>query len=155
MLAYVFWHWPRPAVQKADYEKALVHFYEALGTVKPSGFIDCFGQTRFISLEGYSLQRLRGLVSDRRLPFVRNPNESAVSETISVFHLVPETFGNILPRLEFYLQHSGQFGPLAETIEHGTRCGVLRTQHRKNSPTEKLQYHNNRNSKTVTRAATK
>lgn len=43
MLAYVFWHRPRGDVEKADYERVLMDFYEALRTVKPHGFVDCFG----------------------------------------------------------------------------------------------------------------
>ena len=43
MLAYVFWHWPQPEVRRPDYEKALVDFYNALRTVRPRGFVDCFG----------------------------------------------------------------------------------------------------------------
>ena len=43
MLAYVFWHWPQPEVKRPDYEKALVDFFNALRTVRPHGFLDCFG----------------------------------------------------------------------------------------------------------------
>jgi hypothetical protein len=43
LLAYVFWHWLRFEVHRADYEKALVDFYKAVRAVKPRGFVDCFG----------------------------------------------------------------------------------------------------------------
>lgn len=38
MLAYVFWHWPRPGVDRSAYEQDLREFHRALATEKPSGF---------------------------------------------------------------------------------------------------------------------
>ncbi len=38
MLAYVFWHWRYPTVEKTDYQKRIINFQETLGTHKPSGF---------------------------------------------------------------------------------------------------------------------
>ena len=38
MLAYVFWHWRYPTVEKTDYQKRIIDFQETLGTHKPGGF---------------------------------------------------------------------------------------------------------------------
>ena len=38
MLAYVFWHWPYPHVDKASYQQHLVDFHDALRAQKPAGF---------------------------------------------------------------------------------------------------------------------
>ena len=38
MLAYVFWHWPRPEVAPDDYESVQRRFHTALATVPPPGF---------------------------------------------------------------------------------------------------------------------
>ena len=38
MLAYVFWHWPRPAVDRASYEQDLRNFHRTLATERPPGF---------------------------------------------------------------------------------------------------------------------
>jgi hypothetical protein len=38
MLAYVFWHWRYPYVDKAVYQQRLIDFHETLRTQKPSGF---------------------------------------------------------------------------------------------------------------------
>ena len=38
MLAYVFWHWRYPHVDKAAYQKRIIDFQETLNTHKPSGF---------------------------------------------------------------------------------------------------------------------
>jgi hypothetical protein len=38
MLAYVFWHWRSPTVEKTDYQKHIIDFQETLGTHKPGGF---------------------------------------------------------------------------------------------------------------------
>ncbi len=38
MLAYVFWHRPREATPRADYERGLTRFHEALGAEPPPGF---------------------------------------------------------------------------------------------------------------------
>ena len=39
-LGYVFWHWPKPGVQKEDYERSLIGFQEALRSHSPKGFVD-------------------------------------------------------------------------------------------------------------------
>ena len=39
MLAYVFWHWPRPDVMSANYERDLIAFHAALSTPKSPGFL--------------------------------------------------------------------------------------------------------------------
>ncbi len=39
MLAYVFWHWPRPDVAQDNYERDLATFHKALGANKPPGFL--------------------------------------------------------------------------------------------------------------------
>lgn len=38
MLAYVFWHWPRPDLDPARYLDALVAFHRALAADPPAGF---------------------------------------------------------------------------------------------------------------------
>ncbi len=38
MLAYVFWHWPAPALDAARYAEALVGFHRSLGGSPPAGF---------------------------------------------------------------------------------------------------------------------
>src|SRR5512145_570811 len=38
MLAYVFWHWPRPEHDRARYVDALVSFHRALEADPPAGF---------------------------------------------------------------------------------------------------------------------
>lgn len=38
MLAYVFWHWPRPGVTAADYEARQRAFHSALAAEPPPGF---------------------------------------------------------------------------------------------------------------------
>ena len=42
MLAYVFWHWPRPGVGAADYRSRLCAFHEALRDSPSPGFIRSF-----------------------------------------------------------------------------------------------------------------
>ena len=37
MLAYVFWHWPDPSVDRARYAEALVAFHRALAWRLPAG----------------------------------------------------------------------------------------------------------------------
>ena len=39
MLAYVFWHWPRTAVERNAYEDDLVRFHAALAAAPPPGFL--------------------------------------------------------------------------------------------------------------------
>lgn len=39
-LAYVLWHWPRPEVSTAAYEKKLTSFLEALSSSKSAGLIE-------------------------------------------------------------------------------------------------------------------
>jgi hypothetical protein len=39
LLAYVFWHWRRPEVDRASYVERLIAFHEALGRASPSGFL--------------------------------------------------------------------------------------------------------------------
>lgn len=41
-LAYVFWHWPRPATGQAEYESAQRAFQEALADAPSEGFIRAF-----------------------------------------------------------------------------------------------------------------
>jgi hypothetical protein len=38
MLAYVFWHWPRPEIERATYVDHLSSFHQTLASNKPSGF---------------------------------------------------------------------------------------------------------------------
>lgn len=38
MLAYVFWHWPRPDVDAARYAEGLLAFHRALAAAPPAGF---------------------------------------------------------------------------------------------------------------------
>jgi hypothetical protein len=38
MLAYVFWHWRRPAIDAATYENRLGRFHTALAAAPPAGF---------------------------------------------------------------------------------------------------------------------
>src|SRR5690242_16973636 len=38
MLAYVFWHWPRPDVDRNSYVDHLVAFHQTLAANKPGGF---------------------------------------------------------------------------------------------------------------------
>jgi hypothetical protein len=38
MLAYVFWHWPQPQVERGSYENHLTEFHRTLAANKPSGF---------------------------------------------------------------------------------------------------------------------
>jgi len=38
MLAYVFWHWPQPQIERASYEDLLVEFHRTLAANKPNGF---------------------------------------------------------------------------------------------------------------------
>ncbi len=38
MLAYVFWHWPAPAIETARYVERLVSFHRALRAAPPPGF---------------------------------------------------------------------------------------------------------------------
>jgi hypothetical protein len=38
MLAYIFWHWRYPNVEKTTYQQYLVDFHETLRTQKPRGF---------------------------------------------------------------------------------------------------------------------
>jgi hypothetical protein len=40
MLAYIFWHWPRPGTDPQVYESRLARFQDALKTVPISGFRD-------------------------------------------------------------------------------------------------------------------
>ncbi|MDA4116411.1 MAG: hypothetical protein OK442_07650 [Thaumarchaeota archaeon] len=40
VLAYVFWHWPRPDVTTVSYERKLSSFLRALGADKPSGLVE-------------------------------------------------------------------------------------------------------------------
>jgi hypothetical protein len=39
-LAYVFWHWPRPEVSTASYEKKLTSFLEALSSREPPWLVE-------------------------------------------------------------------------------------------------------------------
>lgn len=39
MLAYVFWHWRRPEIDRAHYEDRLAKFHEALRRAAPEGFV--------------------------------------------------------------------------------------------------------------------
>ena len=39
MLAYIFWHWSRPEVEAADYERELNAFHQALGDAGAEGFL--------------------------------------------------------------------------------------------------------------------
>jgi len=39
MLAYVFWHWPKPELSQGDYEQLQRAFHTALAAAKPGGFI--------------------------------------------------------------------------------------------------------------------
>ena len=38
MLAYVFWHWPRPEIERGQYLDHLVEFHRTLAAHKPPGF---------------------------------------------------------------------------------------------------------------------
>jgi hypothetical protein len=38
MLAYVFWHWPRPEIETGSYVDHLVEFHRTLAANKPNGF---------------------------------------------------------------------------------------------------------------------
>jgi hypothetical protein len=38
MLAYVFWHWPAPGVERGAYIERLLAFHAALGAAAPPGF---------------------------------------------------------------------------------------------------------------------
>jgi len=38
MLAYVFWHWPQPQIERGSYEDHLVEFHRTLAANKPNGF---------------------------------------------------------------------------------------------------------------------
>ena len=38
MLAYVFWHWRSPTVEKTAYQQRIINFQETLSTHKPAGF---------------------------------------------------------------------------------------------------------------------
>lgn len=38
MLAYVFWHWPQPAIDRGTYEDHLREFHQTLAANKPIGF---------------------------------------------------------------------------------------------------------------------
>ncbi len=38
MLAYVFWHWPRPDIERGQYLDHLAEFHRTLATNKPPGF---------------------------------------------------------------------------------------------------------------------
>jgi hypothetical protein len=38
VLAYVFWHWPQPAVDRAEYERVLGRFHASLRDAPPPGF---------------------------------------------------------------------------------------------------------------------
>jgi hypothetical protein len=38
MLAYVFWHWPQPSIERGTYEDHLREFQQTLATNKSSGF---------------------------------------------------------------------------------------------------------------------
>lgn len=42
MLAYVFWHWPRPGLDAARYEEHLRHFQHSLAAAPVSGFHGSF-----------------------------------------------------------------------------------------------------------------
>lgn len=39
MLAYVFWHWPRPGVDRGDYERRLAALHRSLAADPPAGFV--------------------------------------------------------------------------------------------------------------------
>jgi hypothetical protein len=39
MLAYVFWHWPRPDVDRARYAEGLLRFHRALAASPPEGYL--------------------------------------------------------------------------------------------------------------------
>jgi hypothetical protein len=39
MLAYVFWHWPKPDLSPAEYEQLQRAFHAALAAAKPTGFV--------------------------------------------------------------------------------------------------------------------
>lgn len=39
MLAYVFWHWPRPDVAPPDYERLQQRFHQTLAADAPAGFL--------------------------------------------------------------------------------------------------------------------
>ncbi len=40
MLAYVFWHWPKAAIDGDAYERSLLRFHAALTSTRPDGFVD-------------------------------------------------------------------------------------------------------------------
>lgn len=42
MLAYVFWHWPRPSVAAAEYDARQRAFHEALAAAPSEGFVRSF-----------------------------------------------------------------------------------------------------------------
>ncbi|HUI31200.1 MAG TPA: hypothetical protein VLX91_13390 [Candidatus Acidoferrales bacterium] len=42
MIAYVFWHWKKPEVETAEYEKHLRKFHAKLREEPPKGFLDSF-----------------------------------------------------------------------------------------------------------------
>lgn len=48
MLAYVFWHWPRPGVPAAEYEALQRRFHAALKEAPSAGFMG----SRSVSIEG-------------------------------------------------------------------------------------------------------
>ncbi len=39
MLAYIFWHWPYPDVERRAYERSVVDFHRSLAADRPPGFI--------------------------------------------------------------------------------------------------------------------
>ena len=48
MLAYVFWHWPAPGVERGAYKARLVAFHRALRSAPPTGFRG----SRVLAVEG-------------------------------------------------------------------------------------------------------
>ncbi len=42
MIAYVFWHWKKPAVSEVEYEKRQRDFHAALAASPPAGFVRSF-----------------------------------------------------------------------------------------------------------------
>jgi hypothetical protein len=60
VLAYVFWHWPRPDVQRQDYEQRQRRFHAAMRDAPPPGFLG----SRSYAITGASWMSVAGAYED-------------------------------------------------------------------------------------------
>ena len=85
MLAYLFWHTPRPTVARSDYERDLLALSRACRLVLPGGETDHKLLNLHRAVARRSI-RLRGLGHDDGSCALETLNEQAVSGSMAELH---------------------------------------------------------------------